>query len=111
MHMWHHVTNHLIISTDMDSNSENRIKLRVRDKTGPECGMPTGVSIREPDLVPLRSLKDPRKHAPEGTKRYGKTGNGSVPHCTQGGAPSLYQNGAYAPLHRKADVHIRSSVI
>jgi hypothetical protein len=33
MHMWHHVTNHLIISTDKDSNSENRIKLRVRDTT------------------------------------------------------------------------------
>jgi hypothetical protein len=32
MHMWHHVTNHLIISTDNDSNSENRIKLRVRDR-------------------------------------------------------------------------------
>jgi hypothetical protein len=32
MHMWHHVTNHLIISNDKDSNSENRIKLRVRDK-------------------------------------------------------------------------------
>jgi hypothetical protein len=31
MHMWHHVANHLIISTDKDSNSENRIKLRVRD--------------------------------------------------------------------------------
>jgi hypothetical protein len=31
MHMWHHVTNHLIISTDKDSNSENRIKLRVHD--------------------------------------------------------------------------------
>jgi hypothetical protein len=31
MHMWHHVTNHLIIFTDKDSNSENRIKLRVRD--------------------------------------------------------------------------------
>jgi hypothetical protein len=34
MHMWPHVTNHLIISTDKDSNSENRIKrikLRVRD--------------------------------------------------------------------------------
>jgi hypothetical protein len=29
--MWHHVTNHLIISTDKDSNSENRIKLCVRD--------------------------------------------------------------------------------
>jgi hypothetical protein len=29
--MWHHVTNHLIISNDKDSNSENRIKLRVRD--------------------------------------------------------------------------------
>jgi hypothetical protein len=36
MHMWHHVTNHLIISTDKDSNSENRIKLRVRDTEGPE---------------------------------------------------------------------------
>jgi hypothetical protein len=31
MHMWHHVTNHLIISDDKDSNSENRIKLCVRD--------------------------------------------------------------------------------
>jgi hypothetical protein len=31
MHMWHHVTNHLITSSDKDSNSENRIKLRVRD--------------------------------------------------------------------------------
>jgi hypothetical protein len=31
MHMWHHVTNHLIISNDKDSNSENRIKLRIRD--------------------------------------------------------------------------------
>jgi hypothetical protein len=33
MHMWRHVTNHLIISNDKDSNSENRIKLRVRDIT------------------------------------------------------------------------------
>jgi hypothetical protein len=32
MHMWHHVTNHLITSNDKDSNSENRIKLRVRHK-------------------------------------------------------------------------------
>jgi hypothetical protein len=31
MHMWHHVTNHLIISNDKDSNSEIRIKLRVRN--------------------------------------------------------------------------------
>jgi hypothetical protein len=31
VHMWHHVTNHLITSNDKDSNSENRIKLRVRD--------------------------------------------------------------------------------
>jgi hypothetical protein len=29
--MWHHVTNHLIISNDKGSNSENGIKLRVRD--------------------------------------------------------------------------------
>jgi hypothetical protein len=29
--MWHHVTNHLIISNDKDSNSENRIKLRVHN--------------------------------------------------------------------------------
>jgi hypothetical protein len=35
MHMWHHVTNHLIISNDKDSNSENRIKLRVRDSRDP----------------------------------------------------------------------------
>jgi hypothetical protein len=33
MHMWHHVTNHLIISNDKDSNSENRIELRVCDIT------------------------------------------------------------------------------
>jgi hypothetical protein len=32
MHMWHHVTNHLIISNDKDSNSENQNKLRVRDR-------------------------------------------------------------------------------
>jgi ribonuclease HI len=31
MHMWHHVTNHLIISNDKDSNSETNEKLRVRD--------------------------------------------------------------------------------
>jgi hypothetical protein len=31
MHMWHHVTNHLIISNDKDFNSENRIKLRIHD--------------------------------------------------------------------------------
>jgi hypothetical protein len=31
MHMWHHVTNHLIISNDKDLYSENRIKLCVRD--------------------------------------------------------------------------------
>jgi hypothetical protein len=31
MHMWHHVTSHLIISNDKDVNSENRIKLRVCD--------------------------------------------------------------------------------
>jgi hypothetical protein len=35
MHMWHHVTNHLIVSNDKDSNSENRIKLRVRDTDAP----------------------------------------------------------------------------
>jgi hypothetical protein len=34
MHMWHHVTNHLITSNDKNSNSENRIKLRVRDTGG-----------------------------------------------------------------------------
>jgi hypothetical protein len=34
MHIWHHVTNHFIISNDKDSNSENPIKLRVRDKDG-----------------------------------------------------------------------------
>jgi hypothetical protein len=31
MHMWHHVTNHLIISNDKDSNSETTEKLCVRD--------------------------------------------------------------------------------
>jgi hypothetical protein len=39
MHMWHHVTNHLIISTDKDSNSENRIKLHVRDTTNPSIAI------------------------------------------------------------------------
>jgi hypothetical protein len=38
MHMWHHVTNHLIISNDKDFNSENRIKLRVRD-TDRDCNI------------------------------------------------------------------------
>jgi hypothetical protein len=33
MHMWLHVTNHLIISNDKDFNSENQIKLRVCDIT------------------------------------------------------------------------------
>lgn len=31
MHMWHYVTNHLIISNDKDFNSETNEKLRVRD--------------------------------------------------------------------------------
>jgi hypothetical protein len=31
MHMWHHVTNHLIISNDKDSNSEMNKKLCVCD--------------------------------------------------------------------------------
>jgi hypothetical protein len=39
MHMWHHVTNHLIVSNDKDSNSENRIKLRVRDTSRPILGI------------------------------------------------------------------------
>jgi hypothetical protein len=34
MHMFHHVTNHLIISNDKGSNSENRIKLRICDTLG-----------------------------------------------------------------------------
>jgi hypothetical protein len=38
MHMWHHVTNHLITSNDKDSNSENRIKLRVRDNNCEDNG-------------------------------------------------------------------------
>jgi hypothetical protein len=42
MHMWRHVTNHLIISNDKDSNSENRIKLRVRDNS--LYSMPLGIS-------------------------------------------------------------------
>jgi hypothetical protein len=41
MHMWHHVTNHLIISNDKDFNSENRIKLRVRDRYGDGLGLMT----------------------------------------------------------------------
>jgi hypothetical protein len=50
MHMWHHVTNHLIISTDKDFNSENRIKLRVRDTgdgtyTGRDAEESAGVQI------------------------------------------------------------------
>jgi hypothetical protein len=46
MHMWHHVTNHLIISTDKDSNSENRIKLHVRDtEATPNIDMLSPLSI------------------------------------------------------------------
>jgi hypothetical protein len=37
MHMWHHVTNHLIISNDKDFNSENRIKLRIRNSFPVRC--------------------------------------------------------------------------
>jgi hypothetical protein len=46
MHMWHHVTNHLIISNDKDSNSENRIKLRVRDRSR-KGGYPRGPVQRD----------------------------------------------------------------
>jgi hypothetical protein len=42
MHMWHHVTNHLITSNDKDSNSENRIKLRVRDNGADGFGVGDG---------------------------------------------------------------------
>jgi hypothetical protein len=38
---------------------------------GPERGMPTGVSVREPDLVPLRSLKNPHQYVTKGSKRNG----------------------------------------
>jgi hypothetical protein len=42
MHMWHHVTNHLIISNDKDLNSENRINYtsmtgRMQDRSGREA--------------------------------------------------------------------------
>jgi hypothetical protein len=46
MHMWHHVTNHLITSNDKDSNSENRIKLRVRDNDEPIQDNPPSKKIR-----------------------------------------------------------------
>jgi hypothetical protein len=45
--MWHHVTNHLIISNDKYVNSENRIKLRVRDRER----QPTA-SVKEARQVP-----------------------------------------------------------
>jgi hypothetical protein len=45
MHMWHHVTNPLIISNDKDSNSENRIKLRVRDSYAFVQGKKRGVTL------------------------------------------------------------------
>jgi hypothetical protein len=48
MHMWHHVTNHLIISNDKDSNSENRIKLRVRDRCK-NCGEKRIFKMPEPN--------------------------------------------------------------
>jgi hypothetical protein len=50
MHMWHHVTNHLIISNDKDSNSENRIKLRVRD-SGSHMTDTCSFTIRPPHLI------------------------------------------------------------
>jgi hypothetical protein len=48
MHMWHHVTNHLIIFNDKDSNSENRIKLRVRD-TVEDVSVKTEVEVVDPN--------------------------------------------------------------
>jgi hypothetical protein len=42
--MWHHVTNHLIISNDKDFNSENQNKLRVRDTHGEGAHVGGGTS-------------------------------------------------------------------
>jgi hypothetical protein len=70
MHMWHHVTNHLIISTDKDSNSENRIKLRVRDNLG--------FSLCSTSLIlfvshsALSAMAGSRKRAPSTPKRTPK---------------------------------------
>jgi hypothetical protein len=58
--MWHHVTNHLIISNDKDSNSENRIKLRVRDTDWVHATSPIPrVTLR------LEQLKEARVQARE----------------------------------------------
>jgi hypothetical protein len=54
MHMWHHVTNHLIISNDKDSNSENRIKLRVHDNyalTQPVSIFSTSIVMTEQHVI------------------------------------------------------------
>jgi hypothetical protein len=66
MHMWHHVTNHLIISNDKDSNSENRIKLRVRDRIIPSPHLKEqggGVSNRE-DRQERGALRDSHRLLP-----------------------------------------------
>jgi hypothetical protein len=54
MHMWHHVTNHLITSNDKDSNSENRIKLRVHDKNDNQdiTVLPEQVFARAMEVIP-----------------------------------------------------------
>jgi hypothetical protein len=66
--MWHHVTNHLIISNDKDSNSENRIKLRVRDISWDQqsliisCGPRTIETVIDGDYVMPTSLVDAFRH-------------------------------------------------
>jgi hypothetical protein len=62
MYMRYHVTNHFITSNDKDSNSENRIKLRVRDSPGgpPPPGGPLGGFPPLP-LLPDALLPKPRK--------------------------------------------------
>jgi hypothetical protein len=62
MHMWHHVTNHLIISNDKDSNSENRIKLRVHDTHLSLCH--TALSSHLPVLVLESRHRTPSSHTP-----------------------------------------------
>jgi hypothetical protein len=53
MHMWHHVTNHLIISNDKDSNSENQIKLRIRDRSSVAMAWLKSAEPAEPNYFAL----------------------------------------------------------
>jgi hypothetical protein len=57
MHMWHHVTNHLIISNDKDSDLENRIKLRVRDTLPTSCPLYIAITPTYPPSILITPMR------------------------------------------------------